>query len=69
MGRHATIYPGMEEYLVGAEPMKDEVVVDGNVVTSRAPGTAIPFALELAELLTDEKTAADLTKDIVFRQA
>lgn len=69
MGRHATIYPGMEEYLVGAEPSKEEVVVDGNVVTSRAPGTAIPFTLKLAELLTDEKTAAELTNDIVFRKA
>lgn len=69
MGRHATIYPGMEEHLIGAEPSKDEVCVDGNVVTSRAPGTAIPFALKLAEILTNEKTAADLTNDIVFRKA
>ncbi|MBQ7758257.1 DJ-1 family glyoxalase III [Anaerotignum sp.] len=68
MGRHATIYPGMEAHLIGAEPVADEVCIDGNVVTSRAPGTAIPFALTLAELLTDEKTAANLTKDIVFRQ-
>lgn len=44
-------------------------MVDGNVITSRAPGTAIPFAIALAELLTDEKTAAALTEDLVFRKA
>lgn len=69
MGRYATIYPGMEEHLIGAEPVTDEVCVSGNVVTSRAPGTAIPFALKLAELLTDAKTAEALTADIVFRQS
>ena len=65
--RHATIYPGIEDKLIGAAPLTDEVVVDGNVITSRAPGTAIPFAIALAELLTDEKTAAALTEDLVFR--
>ena len=66
--RHATIYPGTEDKLIGAAPLTDEVVVDGNVITSRAPGTAIPFAIALAELLTDEKTAAALTEDLVFRK-
>lgn len=68
MGRKATIYPGMEEHLIGAEPATDEVCVSGNVVTSRAPGTAVAFALKLAELLTDEKTAEALTAEIVFRR-
>ena len=68
MGRTATIYPGMEEHLIGAFPSTDEVCVDGNVVTSRAPGTAIPFALKLAELLTDAATAESLTADIVYRK-
>ena len=67
-GKVATIYPGMEAHLIGATPKTDEVCVDGNVVTYRAPGTAIPFTLKLAELLTDEATAAALTNDIVFRQ-
>lgn len=68
MGRKATIYPGMEEHLIGAFPSTEEVCVDGNVVTSRAPGTAIPFALKLAELLTDADTAKRLTADIVYRK-
>ena len=68
MGRKATIYPGMEAHLIGAFPSTDEVCVDGNVITSRAPGTAIPFALKLAELLTDAATAEKLTADIVYRK-
>ncbi len=36
------------------------MVVDGNVVTSRGPGTAIEFALKLVELLVDADTAAAL---------
>ena len=68
-GKHATIYPCMEAHLKGAAPLADEVVIDGSIVTSRAPGTAIPFALTLVRLLTDEQTAAALTDDIVFRKA
>lgn len=68
MGRFATIYPGMEEYLVGADLSKEEVCVSGNVITSLAPGTAIPFALKLVEVLVSESYAEHLKKDIVFQQ-
>ena len=68
MGRFATIYPGMEEYLVGADISTEEVVVSGNVITSRAPGTAIPFALKLVEVLVSESYAEHLKKEIVFQQ-
>ncbi len=57
MGRWATIYPGMEEYLVGADISKEEVCVSGNVITSKAPGTAVPFALKLIEILVSESYA------------
>ena len=68
MGRFATIYPGMEEYLVGADISTEEVVVSGNVITSRAPGTAIPFALKLVEVLVSESYAEHLKKEIVLQQ-
>jgi len=45
-GRRATSYPG---FLAGATG--DAVVVDENVITSRGPGTALDFALELVEAL------------------
>jgi 4-methyl-5(b-hydroxyethyl)-thiazole monophosphate biosynthesis len=57
-GRRATIFPGMEDELVCGEanPVNKQVVVDGNIVTSRSPGTALAFALRLAAELTDPAT-------------
>ena len=52
-GRAATSYPGTLESLglPGIDYKEDPVVVDGKVVTSRGPGTAMDFALTLIELL------------------
>lgn len=54
-GKRATSYPGV---LAAADYPQIElidapVVVDGRVVTSRGPGTAMDFALQLIELLVD----------------
>ncbi|MCP5276792.1 MAG: DJ-1/PfpI family protein [Thiobacillus sp.] len=51
--RRATSYPGFIDKLKppGATYLADPVVVDGKVVTSRGPGTAMDFALTLVELL------------------
>ena len=50
-GRRATCHPGFEEKLTGAATSEDAVVVDGNIITSRGMGTAIPFALEIVRYL------------------
>ena len=52
-GRAATSYPGFltRESAAGLRLSEDPVVVDGRVVTSRGPGTAVHFALALIELL------------------
>ncbi len=52
-GRRATAYPGVLEGLdlPGTTCLSDPVVLDGKVVTSRGPGTAMDFALALVELL------------------
>lgn len=52
-GKRATSYPGALE---GSEAedlsyVQDPVVIDGKVVTSRGPGTAMDFALILIEIL------------------
>lgn len=67
-GRHATCYPGFEEKLTGAGVMKDAVVIDGNVVTSRGMGTAIAFGAALVSLLTTEEKAAELLDSIQYRK-
>lgn len=53
--RVATIYPGMEKEI--PRPRDAKVVVDGNIVTSRSPGTAVEFALKLAEIATTKAAA------------
>ncbi len=67
-GKRATSYPGFEERLTGAELKEEAVVCDGNIITSRGMGTAIPFALAITAYLIDDKTADDLANKIMFSQ-
>lgn len=52
-GRRATCFPGAlnEKEAEGIDLGNDAIVVDGKVVTSRGPGTAMDFSLQLIELL------------------
>jgi len=54
-GRRATSFPGFVDRmdLPDVTCVTDPVVRDGTVITSRGPGTAMDFALELIELLVD----------------
>ncbi|MCI8630653.1 MAG: DJ-1/PfpI family protein, partial [Firmicutes bacterium] len=65
-GKMATIYPGMEEHLKGALIMKNRVVADGNIITSKGPGTAMEFAVELAAILKGKGIAEDLMEDLLM---
>lgn len=53
-GKRATSYPGFVDKmnLPGTTYLPDPVVRDGGIITSRGPGTAMDFALELIEVLT-----------------
>ncbi|MEM5794173.1 MAG: DJ-1/PfpI family protein [Candidatus Aenigmatarchaeota archaeon] len=61
--KEATIYPGMEKEL--PHPREGRVVVDKNVITSQAPGTAIEFALKIVEKLLGKEKAMQLKRDLV----
>ncbi len=50
-GKKATCYPGYEPELLGATPVTDKVVQDGNIITSQGVGTACEFAFALAKAL------------------
>ena len=65
-GRKACIFPGMEEELVGAEVVYDDVVQSEHVITSRGMGTAIAFGLEIISNLIDKETAQNLGRKIVY---
>lgn len=65
-GKRATCYPGFEEQLGGADVQRSTAVVkDGNVITSRAPGTAMAFSLALVEELCDQGTATKLAASML----
>ena len=66
-GKNATCYPGFEKDLEGAFPSDDRVVVDGNFTTSKGPGTALEFALELVRLLSGEETMHELASGMIFK--
>jgi 4-methyl-5(b-hydroxyethyl)-thiazole monophosphate biosynthesis len=65
-GRKATIYDGMKDELAGLDYVKEDVVIDGNVITSRGPGTAMPFAFALATLLAGDGVAAKVRADMLL---
>lgn len=55
-GKKATISPsGKSKMAACAQYSEERVVVDGNLVTSRSPGTAMEFALKLVEVLAGEE--------------
>jgi 4-methyl-5(b-hydroxyethyl)-thiazole monophosphate biosynthesis len=64
--RKATCYPGCEPHLKGALLCEDAVVTDYNIITSRAVGTAIPFALELIETLAGAEVARKIKAAILY---
>lgn len=65
-GKKATCYPGFEETLKGAEILKDAVVHDDNVITSRGAGTAHLFAFRIVEILKDINTAEKLKAGMMY---
>jgi len=58
-GRTATSYPGFlrPDSAPGLQLSHDPVVIDGRIVTSRGPGTAIEFGLALIGLLEGTNAA------------
>lgn len=47
----ATSHPSVKDQLNDIDYSEERVVVDGNIITSRSPGTALEFALKLVEIL------------------
>ncbi len=67
-GKKATCYPGMEDGLLGADFVEEDVVVDGNIITSRGLGTAISFAAAIIEYLDSRETAEKILTSIVYKK-
>ncbi len=58
----ATCHPGFVRLLKDTSAVESRVVVDGNCITSRGPGTSTEFALKLVELLFSEQKAREISQ-------
>ncbi len=65
-GKKATIYPGMEEELKGAEALDFPVVRDGNVITAQGPAAAMKFAVAIVKYFKGEEAGEALEKDLLL---
>lgn len=65
--KRVTSYPGFLKQIECAAYLEDRVVVDGKVITSRGPGTAIEFALELVSTLFGADKAAELRTGMLVK--
>jgi cyclohexyl-isocyanide hydratase len=67
-GKRATCHWAALEHLtlLGAIPVSERVVVDGNIVTGAGVASGIDFALRLAAILEDEETACQIQLQIEY---
>lgn len=67
-GKNATCYKGLEDHLIGANVVFEDVTVDENIITSRGAGTALPFSFELIKLLISEEKSEMLRESIIYHE-
>lgn len=64
---NATCYPGMEAELGSSvAPVDENVVMDGHIITGRAPGAAIDFGLALVRVLCGVEIAKMVREEIHY---
>jgi 4-methyl-5(b-hydroxyethyl)-thiazole monophosphate biosynthesis len=67
-GKKATCFPGFEKQLPpSVQFSEDRVILDGNVLTSRGPGTAFEFSLKIVEQLSGKKISDELKERMLVR--
>lgn len=66
-GRRITCYPGMEAQMYGAAAdTSKSTVIDGNMITGRAPGASIDFGLAVLEYLAGREKAEEIRGGLVY---
>lgn len=61
----ATCYPGLEKYI--PKPRNERLLVEGNVITSQGPATAMEFSLKLVEHLAGKETMKNVKEQLLFK--
>jgi 4-methyl-5(b-hydroxyethyl)-thiazole monophosphate biosynthesis len=66
-GKRAVCYPGFEDKLLGATVVNAPAVSDGNIVTAKGMGAALPFSYEILKVFLgmDEEKITGLRKTIM----
>ena len=62
-----TSHPSVRDELKNDLYSEKRVVVDGNIITSRSPGTAMEFALKLVEILFDTARMETVNKGVMAK--
>lgn len=65
-GRNYTCYPGFETYISNGNLIDNEVVVAGNIITGRALGAGLNFALTIISKISGIEKANEIAKSICF---
>ncbi|XP_012850702.1 PREDICTED: protein DJ-1 homolog A [Erythranthe guttata] len=65
-GKKATAFPAMCSKLSDQSEAENRVVVDGNLITSRGPGTTMEFSLVIIEKFLGREKALELAKTMLF---
>ncbi|XP_029655111.1 protein dj-1beta-like [Octopus sinensis] len=70
-GRTVTCYPALKKTIEDYGHFKNvttgnDVEIDGNFLTSRGPGTAMKFAVQLVALLRGQSIADKLANDLLL---
>jgi 4-methyl-5(b-hydroxyethyl)-thiazole monophosphate biosynthesis len=68
-GRHVTSYPTYSDKLGGALYEEKTVVTDGNILTSRGPGTALCFGLAIVERLAGKDASLRIKEGMLLSGA
>jgi 4-methyl-5(b-hydroxyethyl)-thiazole monophosphate biosynthesis len=66
-GKRATSFPSYKDRLGGASYEERPVVVDGDVLTSRGPGTAIAFGLAIVERLVSKERSMKIKEAMLVK--
>ncbi len=66
-GRNACSFPDFEGHLTGAQVLRQPAVTDGNLITGRGMGAAVPFGLAILEKLQGKDAAAQMADKIVYQ--
>jgi 4-methyl-5(b-hydroxyethyl)-thiazole monophosphate biosynthesis len=65
-GRKATVAPGWEQHLKGADYTKEAVTVDGNITTADGAGSVYPFTFMLMERLIGKDKTVEMERKMMY---